>query len=94
MARYFSQSVRVMNENEQTPDVESEVTESAAPTETTQQQNVTVDPPHGVWVRNFVFDINEDHLKELFGKFGTVVQARIVRDARGLSKGYVLFPPT
>jgi hypothetical protein len=40
-------------------------------------------------VRNFVFDVNEDHLKELFGKFGTVVDARIVRDPRGLSRGCV-----
>jgi hypothetical protein len=36
-----------------------------------------------------VFDVNEDHLRELFSKFGTVTDVKIVRDPRGLSRGSV-----
>ncbi|KAH8910475.1 RNA-binding domain-containing protein [Coniochaeta sp. PMI_546] len=87
-ARYFSQSVRRMNESESS-NVESQIREQAQDSiETSTQQQPKSDPPHGIWVRNFVFDVNEDHLKELFGKFGTVVDARIVRDPRGLSRGF------
>jgi RNA recognition motif-containing protein len=54
-----------------------------------QDRAAQVDLPNGIFIRNFVFDVTEGHLTQMFGKFGNVVDARIVRDARGLSKGYV-----
>jgi nucleolin len=64
----------------------------AGSTETSTEARPKVEnPPNGIWIRNFVFDVNEEHLVELFGKFGDVVEVRIVRDPRGLSKGYT--PP-
>jgi RNA recognition motif-containing protein len=53
-----------------------------------QDRAAQVDLPNGIFIRNFVFDVTEGHLTQMFGKFGNVVDARIVRDARGLSKGY------
>ncbi|KAB5530295.1 hypothetical protein GE09DRAFT_1228298 [Coniochaeta sp. 2T2.1] len=88
-ARYFSQSVRMLNGNENGDAFESQVTEQAqSSSEPAPQQNQIQDLPHGIWVRNFVFDVNEDHLKELFSKFGDVVATKIVRDPRGLSRGF------
>lgn len=55
-----------------------------------QDRAAQVDLPNGIFIRNFVFDVTEGHLTQMFGKFGNVVDARIVRDARGLSKGYVV----
>jgi RNA recognition motif-containing protein len=34
-----------------------------------------------------VFELTEDHLIKAFSKYGTVQNAHIVRDPRGLSKG-------
>lgn len=80
VSRFFSQTARVASyDGEGSEQVPGERTE----------RPIRDDPPNGIWVRNFVFDVTEDHLKELFGKFGRVVQARVVRDTRGLSRGYV-----
>jgi len=46
-------------------------------------------PAHAAFVRNLVFEVTETHLKEAFEKYGTVVDAHVVRDPRGMSKGYV-----
>lgn len=59
-------------------------------TGTSTQKQPQPDLPNGIWVRNFVFDVNEDHLREMFSKFGNVVEVRIVRDPRGLSRGCVM----
>lgn len=37
-----------------------------------------------------VFEANEDHLREAYEKYGEVTKAVVARDARGLSRGYVM----
>lgn len=37
-----------------------------------------------------MFEANEDHLREAYEKYGEVVKAVVARDARGLSRGYVM----
>lgn len=37
-----------------------------------------------------VFEANEDHLREAYEKYGEVTKAAVARDARGLSRGYVI----
>jgi RNA recognition motif-containing protein len=63
-------------------------TEESESRQSKQDRAAQVDLPNGIFIRNFVFDVTEGHLTQMFGKFGNVVDARIVRDARGLSKGY------
>ncbi len=36
-----------------------------------------------------MFELNEDHLKQAFAKYGEVESAHVARDPRGMSKGYV-----
>lgn len=57
------------------------------------------DPPEPnatVYVGNLFFDVTENDLTKEFGRFGTPKHVRIVRDARGLSKGfgYIAFETT
>ncbi|KAK0730751.1 hypothetical protein B0H67DRAFT_48842 [Lasiosphaeris hirsuta] len=86
--RCFSQSVRVQNVEEDRS--EFTAVDESAPQESveksqTRQQSTT---PYACFVRNLIFDATEEHLKTAFEKYGEVVQAHIVRDPRGLSKGY------
>lgn len=37
-----------------------------------------------------MFEANEDHLREAYEKYGEVTKAVVARDARGLSRGYVM----
>ncbi len=39
-----------------------------------------------------MFELNEDHLKQAFAKYGEVESAHVARDPRGMSKGYVGIP--
>ncbi|KAK3986929.1 hypothetical protein QBC44DRAFT_332490 [Cladorrhinum sp. PSN332] len=43
---------------------------------------------HTAFVRNLVFEVTETHLKEAFEKYGNVLDAHVVRDPRGMSKGF------
>ncbi|KAJ4420059.1 hypothetical protein N0V82_004631 [Gnomoniopsis sp. IMI 355080] len=46
------------------------------------------EPGYGLFIRNMVFEANEDHLREAYDKFGEIAKVAIARDARGLSRGY------
>ncbi|EJT79073.1 nucleic acid-binding protein [Gaeumannomyces tritici R3-111a-1] len=46
------------------------------------------DTPYGLFVRNLVFDANEEHLMDAFSKYGEITKTSIARDVRGLSRGY------
>lgn len=81
-ARYFSQTARVANAEEESS---SPVAATEAPTAATSNEDPT---PHGVFVRNIVFDASEANLQEAFEHYGTVNKTIIARDARGMSKGY------
>ncbi|KAK3363014.1 hypothetical protein B0T25DRAFT_27675 [Lasiosphaeria hispida] len=91
-ARCFSQSTRVQNIEDKAQDEFTAVDESA-PQESVQESQKRQPPhedatPHACFVRNLIFDATEEHLKTAFEKYGEVVQTHIVRDPRGLSKGY------
>lgn len=46
-------------------------------------------PSPNVYVGNLFFDVTENDLQKEFSRFGEIKNVRIIRDARGLSKGYV-----
>ena len=46
-----------------------------------------------LYVGNLFFEITEQDLKEKFGEFGTVNDVKVIRDPRGMSKGYVSYIP-
>lgn len=86
VSRFFSQTGRVANIEESEPQAgETNAMQNSRASEKPTEEEIA----NGVFIRNMVFDATEDHLREIFEKFGTVVSARIMRDARGLSKGYV-----
>jgi RNA recognition motif-containing protein len=41
-----------------------------------------------LYIGNLKFESNEDTLKEVFGKYGRIVEARVPRNERGRSKGF------
>lgn len=45
------------------------------------------DPKRTVYVGNLFFDVTEDDLSKELSRFGTIKNVRLIRDARGLSKG-------
>lgn len=51
------------------------------------EQQTEAEPGYGLFIRNMVFEANEDHLREAYEKFGTITKVAIARDARGLSRG-------
>ena len=46
-----------------------------------------------VYVGNLFFDVRGDDLKKEFERAGPVVDAKVIMDQRGLSKGFVIFFP-
>lgn len=46
-----------------------------------------------VYVGNLFFDVKTEDIKTAFLKAGPVVEAKIIMDQRGLSKGFVIFSP-
>ena len=46
------------------------------------------EPKSTIYIGNLFFDVTEADLERELGRFGTVTQARLIRDNRGLSKGY------
>ena len=46
-------------------------------------------PKPTVYVGNLFFDVTENDLTKEFGRYGDVKKVRLIRDARGLSKGSV-----
>ncbi|KAK0671156.1 hypothetical protein QBC41DRAFT_316031 [Cercophora samala] len=60
-------------------------------TEQTQQEREPkkqLDKSRAIFVRNIVFEVNEQHLKEAFETYGEIEDAFIARDPRGMSRGY------
>lgn len=47
----------------------------------------TAEVSKSVYVGNLFFDVREEDLKQEFAQAGTVVNARVIMDSRGLSKG-------
>ncbi|KAI9719206.1 MAG: hypothetical protein M1828_006299 [Chrysothrix sp. TS-e1954] len=55
-----------------------------------------VEPGDTVYIGNLYFGTESEQLNEAFGQFGTIVKSTVVKDQRGLSKGfgYVTFEST
>ncbi len=49
-----------------------------------------VEPKSTVYIGNLFFDVTENDLIKELTRFGTVTKCRLIRDSRGLSKGFVL----
>lgn len=49
-------------------------------------------PKETVYVGNLFFDVTEEDLKREMARYGAIRKCRMMRDARGLSKGYVDSP--
>lgn len=47
-------------------------------------------PGPGLYVGNLYFEVTPKALREEFGRYGEVTEVKVIYDARGLSKGYVL----
>lgn len=55
------------------------------------RQHLNEDSPDNnvnVYVKNFDFEISEEQLRDAFAEFGTITNVRIIRDAKGNSKGF------
>ena len=46
-------------------------------------------PKPTIYIGNLFFDVTENDLVKELARFGTIVKCRLMRDSRGLSKGYV-----
>ncbi|KAK3335604.1 hypothetical protein B0T19DRAFT_406958 [Cercophora scortea] len=84
-ARFFSQTSRFQNSEQDTLGQALESTEGApAPS----SQTTPPATPYGAFVRNIMFEANEEHLYGLFEKFGGISHINVVKDSRGMSKGF------
>ncbi|KAK5106993.1 hypothetical protein LTS08_001118 [Lithohypha guttulata] len=71
----------------------SSLTEGLSEQPRPRRSDITVakDPPTPkatVYVGNLFFDVTENDINKEFGRFGPIKQARLIRDSRGLSKGF------
>lgn len=48
-----------------------------------------VEPKSTIYIGNLFFDVTENDLVKELSRFGTITKCRLIRDSRGLSKGYV-----
>jgi nucleolin len=46
-------------------------------------------PKPTIYIGNLFFDVTENDLVKELARFGTITNCRLMRDSRGLSKGYV-----
>jgi RNA recognition motif-containing protein len=61
-------------------------TTTAAPAPTSSDE--TGSKERTVFVKNLVYEVTEDQVKEAFSPFGTIVSVRLPRDAAGMGKGF------
>ncbi|KAK3693905.1 hypothetical protein B0T22DRAFT_451148 [Podospora appendiculata] len=97
-ARFFSQTTRFQNTEEKIEEKTEENTPEQASdpfAETLQESTQGTESfppgqptPYGAFIRNLIFDATEEHLHGLFEKYGGVNFIQIVRDPRGMSKGF------
>lgn len=48
-----------------------------------------VEPKSTIYIGNLFFDVTENDLVKELSRFGTITKCRLIRDSRGLSKGYI-----
>ncbi|KAL9623176.1 MAG: hypothetical protein Q9160_002491 [Pyrenula sp. 1 TL-2023] len=57
-------------------------------TQTISDYSTSFDPKPTIYIGNLFFDVTENDLVKAFSQYGKIVRSRLVRDARGLSKGF------
>ncbi|RYO91302.1 hypothetical protein DL766_002027 [Monosporascus sp. MC13-8B] len=89
LSRYFSQTARAAQEEQENATVESAMG-SAAESEqsSTSTPRDAEQPKNVVFVSNMTFDATDVHLREAFSQYGDIVSINIGRDGRGLSRGF------
>lgn len=85
LSRYFSQTARVAQEEQEDAAVE-EATKSAEQDTSTSSRF----PPqeNSIFISNMTFDATDLHLREAFSQYGEILSINIGRDGRGLSRGF------
>ncbi|KAK3933989.1 hypothetical protein QBC46DRAFT_300508 [Diplogelasinospora grovesii] len=68
--------------------IESAETSTSETANYNAEQQATQLPPNGIFFRNLPFDATEDQIKELFQGCGEIKDLVLVKDARGLSRGF------
>lgn len=58
------------------------------------KSGAVVEPKSTIYVGNLFFDVTENDLVKELTRFGTITKCRLIRDSRGLSKGYFLVRST
>lgn len=61
---------------------------SSTQDEVSRQERIARPKPT-VYIGNLFFDVTEDDLSRELARFGQIKKIRLLRDSRGLSKGYV-----
>ncbi|KAK4674213.1 hypothetical protein QC763_118430 [Podospora pseudopauciseta] len=70
---------------EEAHEAEESITEQ---TQEERQPRRQLDKSRAIFVRNIVFEVNEQHLKEAFETYGEIEDTYVARDPRGMSRGY------
>ncbi|KAK0718761.1 hypothetical protein B0T21DRAFT_338536 [Apiosordaria backusii] len=83
--RFYSQDPLSHDVTEEAHEAEENITEQ---TQEERQPRKVLDKSKSIFVRNIVFEVNEQHLKEAFESYGEIEDTYIARDPRGMSRGY------
>ena len=72
----------------------AEETASTVPTPRRRESDLSraeriASPKKTIYIGNLFFDVTENDLVKELARFGTITKCRLMRDSRGLSKGYV-----
>ncbi|KAI1767594.1 RNA-binding domain-containing protein [Hypoxylon sp. FL1150] len=88
LARHFSQTMRVAQDEKSAVE---EAIGAAAHTGSTMESSSSAANPNlkcQIYISNMTFDVTESHLRDAFGKYGEILDHKIGRDGRGLSRGF------
>lgn len=65
----------------------SELMRTGSQTQNISEYSTSFDPKPTIYIGNLFFDVTENDLVKAFSQYGRIIRSRLVRDARGLSKG-------
>ncbi|KAI1376358.1 RNA-binding domain-containing protein [Hypoxylon crocopeplum] len=88
LSRYFSQTSRVAQDQDEEKAAVEEAIGSVEETDYTTDALPQTPIGSPIFIHNMTFDATEAHIREAFGKYGEILDLHIARDARGLSRGY------
>ncbi|RYP81331.1 hypothetical protein DL769_002060 [Monosporascus sp. CRB-8-3] len=89
LSRYFSQTARAAQEEQENATVESAMGSAAESEQSSSSTSRDAEQPkRSVFVSNITFDATDVHLREAFSQYGEIESINIGRDGRGLSRGF------